>query len=91
MYKCLSWSPLCGWPQTPQGAPETHLIDDLDFDFFLISNGLLLADLLRLHAHHLDQLVCVLILLFQLSLLNGQLSLQVVHLGRGSQERAEAC
>lgn len=69
--KHLSLSPACWWHPTLREAHGTHLIDDLHLDLLFICNGFLLANLLSLHAHHLDQLVCVFILLLQLGFLNG--------------------
>lgn len=97
-YVSLSLSYACRWHLTswgssgglasaaallrPRWAAFTYLIDDLDLDFFLVSNGLLFADLLGLDADHLDQFICTLILLLELSLLNRQLRFQVIHLGK---------
>ena len=56
-----------------RSCPTAYLVDDLHLDLLLVSNGFLLADFLGLHAHHVDQLVRVLIFLLELCLLNRQL------------------
>lgn len=58
----------------------TYLVDDLHLDFLLVGDGFLFADFLCFHTNHLDQLVCVFILLLELCLLNCQLGFQVIHL-----------
>ena len=49
-----------------------------------LGNGFLSAHLVRLHAHHLNQLVGIFILLPQLHFLGGQLGFQLIHLQQRS-------
>ena len=57
---------------------EGHLL------LLLIGNGFLSAHLVRLHTHHLNQLVGIFILLPQLHFLGGQLGFQLIHLQQKS-------
>lgn len=64
---------------------DLHLLLDLgDLALLLVRNRLLLAHLLCLGAHDLNQLVRLLVLQVHLDLLSAQLGFQVVHLLRGS-------
>lgn len=58
----------------------TYYIDGLDLQLLLISDGFLLADLICFNAHHVDQFICILVLLLQLCLLDRQCGFQFIHL-----------